>query len=58
MCWKIDKTLEKSGLKFARYADDTVIWSPDYAAICKSFTIINDFSKEAGVPINAKNLTV
>lgn len=54
VCWKIDKTLEKSGLKFARYADDTVIWSPDYAAICKSFTIINDFSKEAGVPINAK----
>ncbi|WP_412543482.1 hypothetical protein [Pseudomonas aeruginosa] len=56
MCWKIDKTLEKSGLKFARYADDTVIWSPDYAAICKSFTIINDFSKEAGVPINAKKI--
>ncbi len=54
VCWKIDKALEKSGLKFARYADDTVIWSPDYTAICKSFSIINDFSKEAGVPINAK----
>lgn len=54
VCWKIDKSLEKSGLKFARYADDTVIWSPDYAAICKSFSIINDFSKEAGVSINAK----
>ena len=54
VCWKIDKALEKAGLKFARYADDTVIWSPDYAAICKSFTIINDFSREAGVLINAK----
>jgi RNA-directed DNA polymerase len=54
VCWKLDKSLEKVGLKFARYADDTVIWSPDYASICKSFTIIDTFSKEAGVSINAK----
>lgn len=54
VCWKLDKSLEKAGLKFARYADDTVIWSPNYATICDSFNIINTFSKEAGVPINAK----
>lgn len=54
VCWKLDKSLEKVGLKFARYADDTVIWSPDYAAICKSFTIIDTFSQETGVAINAK----
>lgn len=52
VCWKLDKSLEKAGLKFARYADDTVIWSPDYAAICKSFPIIENFSQEAGVAIN------
>lgn len=51
-CWKLDKALEKEGLKFARYADDTVVWSPDYAAICKAFTLIESFSREAGVPIN------
>jgi hypothetical protein len=54
ICWKLDKSLEKAGLKFARYADDTVIWSPDYASICKSFTIIDSFSRETGVKINAK----
>ncbi|AEK59847.1 reverse transcriptase domain-containing protein [Collimonas fungivorans] len=54
VCWKLDNSLEKAGLKFARYADDTVIWSPDYAAICNALEIINAFSIEAGVSINAK----
>lgn len=54
VCWKLDKSLEKSGLKFARYADDTVIWSPDYPAICDSFNIVAAFSREAKVPINVK----
>jgi hypothetical protein len=42
------------GLKFARYVDDTVIWSSSYSAICDSFNIVNAFSHEAGVPINLK----
>lgn len=54
VCWKLDKSFEKAGLKFARYADDTVIWSPSYTAICDSFNIVNAFSREAGVPINVK----
>ncbi|MEY4211741.1 MAG: hypothetical protein RLZ92_2122 [Pseudomonadota bacterium] len=54
VCWKLDKSLEKSGLKFARYADDTVIWSPNYTAICEAFNVVNIFSREAGVPINIK----
>jgi len=53
VCWRLDLGLEREGLKFARYADDTVIWSPDYQKICKAFTIINDFSSSAGIPINA-----
>lgn len=52
-CWKLDRSFEKEGLKFARYADDTVVWSPDYAAICRAFTCIEAFSREAGIPINA-----
>jgi hypothetical protein len=54
VCWRLDKSLEKGGLKFARYADDTVIWSPSYTAICESFNMVNAFSREAGVPINLK----
>lgn len=54
VCWRLDKALEKCGLKFARYADDTVIWSPSYTAICESFNIVNAFSRDAGVPINLK----
>lgn len=52
-CWKLDKKLEKEGLRFARYADDTIIWADDYGKITKSFEIINMFSTEAGVKINA-----
>lgn len=54
VCWSLDNKLEKSGLKFARYADDTVIWSPDYASICHALEIINTFSIQAGVEINSK----
>lgn len=54
VCWKLDRRLEAEGLRFARYADDTIIWSRDYSKICKSFDIISDFSKEAGIDINFK----
>lgn len=54
VCWRLDKGLEMSGLQFARYADDTVIWSHDYQKISAAYDIINAFSKNAGVAINAK----
>ena len=54
VCWKLDLALEREGLKFARYADDTVIWSPDYQKICNALAIINEFSAAAGIPINTK----
>lgn len=53
-CWQLDYKLEKEGLKFARYADDTLIWSTDYQKICNSFNIIAAFSRSAGIPINAE----
>lgn len=53
VCWDLDKKFEKEGLKFARYADDTVIWTQNYNKICNSFTIINEFSKATGVQINS-----
>lgn len=51
-CWSFDQKLEKEGVKFSRYADDTIAWSPQYEKICNAFTHINDFSKDAGVKIN------
>ncbi|MQR87077.1 RNA-dependent DNA polymerase [Bacillus megaterium] len=53
VCWRLDRRLESEGLRFARYADDTVIWSSNYTKICHSFDIISEFSKEAGIEINA-----
>lgn len=52
VCWKLDRKFEDEGLRFARYADDTIIWSKDYGKIGKAFSIINDFSSEAGIDIN------
>jgi RNA-directed DNA polymerase len=54
VCWELDKNLEKEGLKFARYADDTVIWSPDYTKICQAFNIINNFSNDTKIKINER----
>jgi len=53
-CWKLDKQLEKEGLQFARYADDTIIWSQDYSKITKALHIMSSFSKEVGVAINTE----
>lgn len=52
VCWNLDRQLEKAGLRFARYADDTIIWSNDYSKICKALEIINNFSDDAGISIN------
>lgn len=54
VCWKLDRMLEDEGVRFARYADDTIIWSKDYSKISKAFEIINSFSQEAGIEINYK----
>lgn len=53
-CWELDKKLEEEGLRFARYADDTIIWTKSYSKICRAFEIINDFTKLSGVSINYK----
>lgn len=51
-CWQLDRKLENEGLRFARYADDTIIWTRDYSKICKAFEIISEFSKATGIEIN------
>lgn len=54
VCWKLDRNFENEGIRFARYADDTIIWSKDYSKISKAFSIISDFSEETGIEINYK----
>ncbi|NJC32503.1 hypothetical protein GGR79_004063 [Xanthomonas arboricola] len=54
VCWRLDKQLEKAGLRFARYADDTVIWSSDYSKIAAVVDIMAKFSLETEVAINAE----
>jgi len=54
VCWKLDRRLEDRGLKFARYADDTLIWSPEFSKISDAAHILHDFSAETGVKINYK----
>jgi len=54
VCWKLDRQLEDEGIRFARYADDTIIWSKNYSKISKAFDIISNFAKEAKININYK----
>jgi hypothetical protein len=52
VCWKLDRDLEDIGIRFARYADDTIIWSKNYDKIAKAFDLIHDFSENSGIEIN------
>ncbi|MCB5290656.1 reverse transcriptase domain-containing protein [Arthrobacter sp. SO3] len=48
----IDRSLERLGVGFARYADDTLIWSDSYEKICTASHILQQAAHEIGSPIN------
>lgn len=50
--WELDRSLERLGLGFARYADDTLIWSHDYARICDAVEVLTRLSTDIGSPLN------
>ncbi|WP_437287645.1 reverse transcriptase domain-containing protein [Sorangium sp. So ce406] len=50
--WDLDRALERLGVSFVRYADDTLIWSPDYSQICRAVETLHDMSELIGAPIN------
>jgi hypothetical protein len=52
--WELDRALERLGIGFARYADDTLIWSHDYARICDAVETLSGISTEIGSPLNFK----
>jgi hypothetical protein len=42
------------GVGFVRYADDTLIWSTDYARICDAAAALHEASHQIGSPINSE----
>jgi len=51
-CWELDRELERLGVGFARYADDTVVWSEDYTKVVRAYYVIDENARRMGVPIN------
>jgi hypothetical protein len=51
-CWELDQEMERIGVHFARYADDTLVWSNSYEQVIRAYDAIEYFSKLMGVPIN------
>ena len=52
VCCELDRELERLGVGFARYADDTLIWSYSYDKIVQAYEIVNKYGTRMGVPIN------
>ncbi len=48
----LDRALERLGVSFVRYADDTVIWSRDYSQICRAVEELHLLSARIGSRIN------
>jgi hypothetical protein len=48
----LDRALEQLGVGFVRYADDTLIWSPDYAAICRAVDELYEAANRMGANLN------
>jgi len=50
----LDRSLERLGVSFVRYADDLIVWSRDYASICDSVDALNDFAEESNCELNLR----
>ncbi len=50
--WDLDRALERLGVSFVRYADDTLIWSSDYSQVCRAVESLHEMSDRIGAPLN------
>ncbi len=50
----LDRALERLGVGFVRYADDTLIWSTDYGRISEAVSALHEASSQIGSPINSE----
>jgi len=48
----LDRSLERLGVGFVRYADDTLIWSRDYSAICLAVDALHSAAAAIGSDVN------
>jgi len=48
----LDRALERLGVGFVRYADDTLIWSDDYGRICEAVDWLHETSRAIGSEVN------
>lgn len=51
---ELDRSLERLGVGFVRYADDTLIWSSNYAQLGEAVSELHSASQRLGSEINAK----
>jgi RNA-directed DNA polymerase len=51
-CWELDRRLERLGVGFARYADDTLIWSTRYEGVTSAYDAIDECASRMGVALN------
>jgi RNA-directed DNA polymerase len=52
--WELDRALEGEGVRFVRYADDTLIWSADYGRICSAVEKLHAHAESIGAAVNAE----
>jgi RNA-directed DNA polymerase len=48
----LDRALERLGVGFVRYADDTMIWSRDYGALCRGVDELHKAASAIGSEVN------
>jgi len=48
----LDRALERLGVGFVRYADDTIIWSSDYSQICRAVEVLHREADRIGASLN------
>jgi RNA-directed DNA polymerase len=48
----LDESLERIGVGFARYADDTLVWSTEYASVCRAAEALSAVGHTLGARIN------
>lgn len=52
--WRIDRSLERIGVGFARYADDTLIWAKEYSQITQAVNVLKAESAVIGAELNPR----
>lgn len=48
----LDRALERLGVGFVRYADDTIIWSRDYGTLCRAVDELHKAAAAIGSDVN------